>query len=416
MALYSVYVQADATATDGVVTGSGTSGDPWVGRGDDVLIEALNNVLITWGAGTGAEPAWADGDIHEVIMYNAEEFLFYDTSNDAIALNGTWTGSDNVYRTFQLSVEENTSEADGGTFTTWPDGSKTACAKINGGGAAATPFAIGTSSLVTWQNMEIHGFTGAGMDGDADIARNIKIYDCGEDIDLNSAAKSYNIWTLDGDDTAALGVSHGDSAKFNIYSGNKARLMVSGANDVVSNCIFDMRDGITDLAGIRCTGVDGAEYSSNIFIGSGVDNEFAIEITSATVYGVRVFNNLFINFNGSGSAPLNEGSDSAGHSFMLVDGNFYYNCNANIFNGDSDTMNADGETNATTLSTNPLFNPEGHDYRIVLTEELRTIFDKMQSAPVMFGPYGFVDDRKIFTGGGSVNTHNEIYKFVNMEV
>lgn len=397
MAEYTVYIEASAAAIDGTVTGTGLSGDPYVGRGDDVWKYVLDNVLTTWGAGVSGNPAWALGDRHVVNASNKEAYLWYDTVNDNLTFPSAWANADQPNRFFDIKCWETTTRANSGTFQQWPDGEWRACVEFDGQDLANAPLYTLTTSPVRYYDCYHHSFTRGTYQNTYGTNQRC-IVEGMSNMSENSQAKYAGCWIKGNVDSSDWGLYLPRSAERCLFEGQMQYYILANSYCAIRNSIFKMDSSVEKAINLNAN-CDYTTIEGCIFIGSGVADQHAIEsanYSGATTLTIR--NNLFINFNGSGSHAITErsdlGSNSAG-AFAEVDGNFYYNCNAN---------DVTEETNAVTLTKNPLLNPGGYDFRLIEDPLLQPLYRSITSSPfVNFAPWGLVRANHRNTFGGIVH-------------
>ena len=410
MATYNCYIEASASATAGVVTGTGIISDPWIGQGDDVWNYALDNIRILWGAGVGGNPAWAAGDNHVVNASNKEAYIFDKLAQDNITLPAAWTGGDTALHGLTFRVWETTTAADGGTFNIWPSGEKTACVELDGTRTVLNPFSIATVAAVYASDFYVHSFTSKCWDGTLSVLENsiIENYDS-EAIDTGTGVNLRNVWFKGAYDTAAFALDGANYLRNCLFgaqptgSQTKMDYAVGFAStyNVAVACVFDFV-GISNEGILIDGNQDYIAITDCIFVGTGAANEFGISIEdTALASQVTIRNCLFVNFNGTGSHPVTTRTDlssSSDGTLLALQDNYYYNCNAN----DIGVILGKGEEEgAVTLTNNPIYNASAYDYRLISSPELER---ELQVAggryKMMYGPWGNIDIQHAHTRSG----------------
>lgn len=286
------------------ITGSGTSGDPWVGKGVGVILYAIRQgEAATWG--TTGNTLYMSNEVKFVFPHNIDETDLPTTTLENPFMYSGWdNGGTIVVRTFNGDVPG----------CEW-DGEDAIAGFISGSG----------KTYVTFHRIKAHGTTSSGI-GLGNTERHLvecELYDCGAG--AAPMVNGYIYCRILGCCFRDPGVSSVDAINFsqgtficqnNIFEDITGTAITVPNQGLIDSCLI-ARPG---ESGILIT-ADLVTVTNCIIDGNGTASTYGINFSAAAESGICA-SNLVTNWSGASSVGIRVES---GGVLLHLGPNFYYN-------------------------------------------------------------------------------------------
>jgi hypothetical protein len=339
MAITWYYCKAGAEAAS--VTGSGTSGDPYVGNPRDAIQAAIDDAALISSGGRG------------IRLSNEAVFTWYAGDSD-LDLSGIRTNDGRTNPTIFEAWDN------GGSITVDLDilGTIAVGFEINGASVATNIFGGSTQGLEVRAG-KIYGSTADLIEaGLGSLIDSCALSDCGSLNRLADSVTRVQHSFLNGagvrfgvDNGIAQGCYFKDFSDASGYACNPVSFGSINFN-IFDECVI----------GVSLGGDDETKVSQNTFYYTGASTSARGVVSSSSGLSGVASNNVFVGYSATGAKAI---ECPSGAFWMIVSNNRFYDCDTEIDESGTIAIQEDNSSE----SANPLTDPGNGDFSVKITSD-----------------------------------------------